>query len=148
MKTATSVYITRDFHCPAEDLFRWLIEPGRIIQWFGPKHLSVTKAHVDLKAMGGFSFEMRKPDGHAFFIEGTYLQVDHSQQLVFTLCYQGLGTSTPPDSVVSITLQAIEPQLTRLSLTQKFEIIPPDIDSRTEAWKYMLIKLGQNVQKG
>jgi uncharacterized protein YndB with AHSA1/START domain len=121
-----------------------LVEPDLIVQWFGPKHLSIAKVEVDLKVNGRYCFTMCKPDGKSFKIEGTYLQIEPVKQLAFTLCYQGLGSPTPPDSVVTITLQSLE-QMTRLTLVQKFEIVPTDMPSRTEAWNYMLSELDHKV---
>ncbi|MGI9551310.1 MAG: SRPBCC family protein [Aurantibacter sp.] len=145
MTTSNNVYISREFSCSKSRLFKWLVEPGLITKWFGPKNLTVKNVQSYLKVNGTYSVELLKPDGTFFYICGTYLEIEAPDKLKFSFGYSGLDRP-PPESIVEITLKEINQTLTELSLIQRFETIPSDIDNRTKSWESMFEKLSEELR--
>ncbi len=144
MDKTTNVYVSREFNCGKPELFQWLIDPVLLSSWFGPKTFKPGKIETNPKKGGFFKIELIKPDGSSFFVTGEYLEIQEYETLHFSFGYQGMK-NPPPNSHISITLESIDPKTTRLSLVQKFEIVPPDMASRTTVWQNMLLKLSQRI---
>jgi uncharacterized protein YndB with AHSA1/START domain len=60
--------ITREFAAPPELLFRAHTEPDLLVQWLGPRNLTMTVDHVDARHGGAWRYLHRAADGteHAF----------------------------------------------------------------------------------
>ncbi|WP_136466390.1 SRPBCC family protein [Flagellimonas onchidii] len=140
-----NVYLERIFDCSIEELFQWFSKPDLIAQWFGPKHLKVGKVNVNFNIGGTYSIELRKEHGNSFHINGIYTEIQKPIKIVFNLRYQGL-TNPPPDSIVNIMFQQINPYSTKLLFVQKFDVPPPDFENRTKAWESMFERLFQLAQ--
>ncbi|PCJ65292.1 MAG: hypothetical protein COA58_10565 [Bacteroidetes bacterium] len=146
MTATNSVYINRTFNCSAQQLFHWMVKPELLAKWFGPNHLTAGVVESDLQVGGKYRIELLKDSGRAFFIEGQYLEIDEPFKLVFSFSYVGLPT-TPPDSVVTIIIDKIEPSVSKLSFIQKFELTPTDMENRSNTWEKMLEKLNTQIRK-
>ena len=145
MTRTTNIYISRTFNCSTKQLFDWMVNPKLLAKWFGPKHVSTGMIESDLKVGGNYRIELLKVQGNRFFIEGQYIEIKKPTKLVFSFKYEGL-VNTPPDSVVTIIIEEIEPSISKLSLIQKFELAPTDIENRTKAWKNMFEKLHAEIK--
>lgn len=140
MVTNNNVYVSREFGCSKPILFKWIVRPDLISKWFGPKHMVVKNAQSDLNINGTYSIELLRPDGISIFISGMYIEIEEPHKLKFSFRYSGQD-NLPPESTVEISLEAIDPDTTKLSLVQKFETYPSDMEARTQAWKNMFKKL-------
>jgi len=140
-----SIFLSRTFNCSAQELFNWLITPELIARWFGPKDLSVKDVKTHICVGGSYSIELNKPNGDHFFIQGEYLEIATPHKLVFSFRYEGLGQS-PPESVVKMILKQITEHQTSLSLTQKFDTAPLDMEGRTKSWESMFCKLDDEIR--
>ena len=145
MTTTNRVYIKRTFNCSTQELFNWMVQPNLLAKWFGPKHLSAGIIESDLKIGGNYRIELLKDQGNAFFIEGQYLEIDEPSKLVFSFKYTGLP-HRPPDSIIKIIIEEIESSVSKLSLVQKFELIPSDMENRLRAWENMFEKLNKEIK--
>lgn len=139
---ASKVYIDREFSCQASELYKWLTTPQLIARWFGPKGFGIGSTGTDLQVGGDYHIEMIKPEGNRFFVRGQYELIEPPSRLVFSLYYDGTE-SAPPPSRVMINIEDLSPSSCRLSLIHAFDILPEDIDKRTEAWKYMMGRLAE-----
>lgn len=137
--------MTRQFNCSINTLFKWIVEPSLISKWFGPKHLSIGNVQSDFKIGGHYEIELLKPDANCFFIGGIYLEIDEPNHIKFSFVYNGLD-KVPPESTVQISLKEISPFYTELTLIQKFETVPSDMESRTKAWGNMFQKLTDGIK--
>ena len=138
--TQHKVYLQRIFSCSAEELFRWLVQPERIAQWFGPRYFTVEEVETDVRVGGSYRIGLRRSEQIAFLIEGEYLDIQIPHLLRFSLDYQGLA-GQPPSSTVSLRLEALSDTQTRLSLVQEFAFVPSNLPERTQAWEHMLKEL-------
>lgn len=133
---SNKIFISHKFQCPASELFEWITDPHKLILWFGPEQLSVFEVNVDLRVGGQYSFELEKPNGDRFCIEGTYLDIARPEILTFSFNYRKLSP-TPPESVVKIKIESLTDTECQLLLTQEFVSIPKDIEARTTSWNNM-----------
>jgi len=122
-----------------------MVKPKLLAKWFGPKHLSTGLIESDLIVGGNYRIELLKVQGNRFFIEGHYIEIEKPTKLVFSFKYEGL-VNAPPDSVVTIIIEEIKPSISKLSLIQKFELIPTDVENRTKAWENMFEKLNSEIK--
>ena len=146
METANKIFINRKFNCSASQLFDWLVKPSLIVQWFGPKHLSIGAVQTDLQLGGNYSIELLKPNDQNFFIKGKYIEINAPDLLVFTFQYIGLSIA-PPNSIVKIKIEELNQNESLLTLTQDFEHTPSDMDSRTKAWEHMFLILANQINE-
>lgn len=144
MTRNNTVCVTRLFSTSKKVLFKWLTDPNSIAMWFGPKHLSIQNVKSNFKIGGHYEIKLLKPDSTSFFIGGTYLEIEESTLLKFSFIYSGTGTLIP-ESVVKITLEEVNPLTTKLTLIQKFESIPSNMENRMRAWEDMLEKLAIEI---
>lgn len=145
MTTNNTVFVIRQFSCSKNVLFKWITDPSLISKWFGPKNFSVSYAKSDFKVGGHYEIELIKPDNTKLTIGGTYLVIDQPTQLAFSFIYRGLD-KPPPDSTVQISIKEISSFSTELTLIQKFETMPSDMEHRTRAWKNMFEKLADALK--
>lgn len=140
MHRANSVYIKRTFNCSAAELWNWIVEPSLLVQWFGPKRMTVGRVESDLRMGGPYSIELLKPSGGKILIEGKYLEIEPASKLTFSFQYSGIP-SPPPDSIVRMSISEMEAGQCALSFVQEFDAVPADMESRTVAWEGMFLKL-------
>lgn len=145
MSKSNIVSVSRLFNTSKSNLFRWLTDPGSISKWFGPKHLTIKNVENDLTINGNYSIELLKPDGKSFFISGTYLEIVEYDKLKFSFNYQGLE-QLPPVSIVEIFIEEMSSSSTKLSLVQKFDTVPDDMENRTKSWENMFGKLMTEIK--
>lgn len=140
MGTTNKVYVNRVFNCSVHELYNWLVTPDLLMQWFGPKNVSVGAVQMDLRIGGQFSIELLRLDATNFFIEGEFIEIDNPKLLSYSSKYKGLNPS-PPEGIVTFKLEKISENETKLYLMQELESIPHDMDTRTAAWEHMFNRL-------
>ena len=143
--TQNKIYINRSFNCSVTALYKWLVDPALIIQWFGPQGIKVHEVTTDLKIGGTYEIKLTKPDGSIFSIWGEYLEIKEPSKLIFNFKYKGI-LNAPPKSIVEITLEQIDTNKSNLFLVQQFESTPRDIENRTRSWESMFVKLKDRIQ--
>jgi uncharacterized protein YndB with AHSA1/START domain len=80
-----TVLATVDIAVPPERVFRALTTPEELVRWWGSDDLYRTTAWTaDLRAGGKWRAEGKGKDGHAFSVEGEFLEVDPPSKLVQT----------------------------------------------------------------
>lgn len=145
MNSQHKVFVNRTFNCSVSELFNWLVMAELIIQWFGPKQISIVKVSTDVRVGGKYSIELKKRDTQNFFIIGEYIKINAPYELDFSFQYKGLS-NTPPNSIVKIKLEEVTPNESHLSLIQKFESLPSDMDNRTKGWQHMFSMLADRIE--
>lgn len=76
--------LDRLLSAPPALVWRCWTEPALICKWFCPKPWFVSEAVVDLRPGGRFFTLMNGPDGESVPNEGSFLEVQPQQKLVFT----------------------------------------------------------------
>jgi uncharacterized protein YndB with AHSA1/START domain len=110
------VRITREFDAPPEKVFRAHTDPELLVQWLGPRGVTMTVDHYDCRTGGSYRYQH---DGHGFF--GSFHEVRPAELIVQTFTYEGF-----PDGVAleRLELEDLGDGRTRLvatSLVDSFE---------------------------
>ncbi|HEY7835236.1 MAG TPA: SRPBCC family protein [Ktedonobacterales bacterium] len=66
------VVITREFDAPPALVFRAYIEPDLLVQWLGPRDLTMTLDHLDPHDGGTWRYTHRDAQGNAFGFHGVF----------------------------------------------------------------------------
>jgi uncharacterized protein YndB with AHSA1/START domain len=73
---------------PQEQVFRLLTDPDELVKWWGPEGFTTPEAELDPRPGGSYRLTMQPPDGDAFHVTGTFLEVDRPRRLAFTFRYE------------------------------------------------------------
>jgi uncharacterized protein YndB with AHSA1/START domain len=63
---------TREFDAPRELLFRVHTDPELLVQWFGPRELTMTVDHLDARHGGQWRYIHRDADGNQYPFRGLF----------------------------------------------------------------------------
>jgi uncharacterized protein YndB with AHSA1/START domain len=118
--TVPLIRIVREFDAPPEKVFRAHTDPDLLVQWLGPKDITMDIDHYDCRTGGSWRY-LHKRDGEEYGFHGTFHEVRPSERIVQTFTYEGF-----PDQVAleKLTLEDLGNGRTRLvatSLCDSFE---------------------------
>lgn len=77
------VVITRQIDAPRALVYRAFTDPAQLVRWFGPHGFTSRDAEVDLRVGGVWRIVMVAPDGQAYPIKGTYMEIVPDERLVY-----------------------------------------------------------------
>jgi uncharacterized protein YndB with AHSA1/START domain len=80
---------TREFDAPREILFRAHTEPEMLVQWLGPRDLSMTVEHLDNRDGGTWRFIHRDAEGNEFGFHGVFHGTPSVDGIVRTFEFEG-----------------------------------------------------------
>ena len=84
-----SVVITSEFDAPRELVYRAHIEPELLVQWLGPRRLTMTIDHQEVRDGGRWRFVHRDVDGNEFGFHGVFHGEPSPELTVRTFEYEG-----------------------------------------------------------
>lgn len=79
----------REVDAPVAEVFRAYTDPALVIQWMGPRALTMTIAAWDAQVGGIWAFTHTDPDGHAYGFRGVFHDVVPNRSLVRTFEFDG-----------------------------------------------------------
>jgi uncharacterized protein YndB with AHSA1/START domain len=74
--------ISRVFNAPRELVYKAWTEKERLMEWFGPKGVTMSKATMDLRPGGVFHYCMKTPDGREMWGKWVFREVVPGERLV------------------------------------------------------------------
>jgi uncharacterized protein YndB with AHSA1/START domain len=113
------VRIVREFDAPPEKVFRAHTDPDLVVQWLGPRTLTMTIDHYDCRTGGSYRY-IHSRDGEDFGFHGSFHEVRPNELIVQTFTFEGF-----PDGVALEKLQLEDlgngrTRLTATSLVDSF----------------------------
>jgi uncharacterized protein YndB with AHSA1/START domain len=107
---------TRVFDAPIARVFGMLTEPTELARWWGPLGFTTPEVLIDLRVGGRYRFTMQPPEGEAFHLSGSFLEVPAPSSLRFTFRWD---EPVPDDreTVVELSLNPLGAR-TMVTLTQ------------------------------
>ena len=84
------VVITRIFDAPRELVFKTMMDPKLVPQWWGPRYLTTTIDKMDVRPGGSWRFVQRAPDGGEHAFHGVYHTIEQPARVVQTFEYEGV----------------------------------------------------------
>ena len=115
-------FIIREFNAPRELVFRAFNEPELLLQWLGPKELTMTIDHLDSRSGGSYRFLHCSATGDEHAFNGVIHEVTAPERIIRTFEYEGL----PERGHVSLetaTFEAIEGNRTKLTIHSVFKSV-------------------------
>ena len=83
------IVITREFAAPRELLFRAYTDPALLVQWLGPRGLTMTIDRHDARDGGTWRFIHRDADGTEYAFHGVYHGTPSPDGIVRTFEFEG-----------------------------------------------------------
>jgi uncharacterized protein YndB with AHSA1/START domain len=89
-----TIVITREFDAPPERVFRAYTERDLIVQWLGPRNLTMKVETFDCRTGGSYRYVHVDEDGTEYGFFGAFHEVRPHDRIVQTFTYEGV-----PDGV-------------------------------------------------
>jgi uncharacterized protein YndB with AHSA1/START domain len=96
------ISMSRLFDAPRELVYRVMLDPKLVPQWWGPRRLTTQVEQMDVRPGGQWRFVQQDADGNVFAFHGEYREVS-PERTVSTFEFEGL----PPGHAVleTVTLE-------------------------------------------
>jgi uncharacterized protein YndB with AHSA1/START domain len=111
------VQLTREFDAPRDLVFKTMMDPKLIPQWWGPRRYTTGVDKMDVRVGGKWRFWNRGADGQEFWFNGEYREIVPPQKVVQTFEFEPMAGHI---SVDTLTLDEIAPGRTRMTVRSKF----------------------------
>lgn len=134
----TIIHFKRDFSCKAETLFEAFLSAEVFRSWFCPPGFEAGKYSIVPVTGGEYKCELLKNGEHVLTINGSYIEIERYDKLVFTLIYEP-DVSDIGECRVTIVFTEKD-NITNITLNQEiYRTI--DTEGRTKGWEFMFSKL-------
>ena len=114
------VRIVREFDATPEQVFRAHSDPELIVQWLGPRDLTMTVDHYDCRTGGSYRY-VHKRDEEEYCFNGTFHEVRPSELIVQTFSFEGFPDSVALERLMLEDIGNGRTWLTATSLVDSFE---------------------------
>ena len=114
------VRITREFDAPVEKVFRAHTDPDLLVQWLGPRDLTMTVDHFDCRTGGSYRYLHTRGDEEYGF-HGSFHEVRPNELIVQTFTFEGWPDGVALERLVLEDLGDGRTRLTATSLVDSFE---------------------------
>jgi len=84
------IVITRDFDAPRDLVFRAYTDPGLLVEWLGPRALTLTVDRYDVRDGGRWRYIHTDPEGHEHGFHGIFHGDPSPDGIVQTFEYEGV----------------------------------------------------------
>ena len=108
--------ITREFNAPCELVFAAWTNPERAAIWWAPKDFVLLDFKMDCRPGGAWFRKMRGPRGFVSTKYGVYREIVAPERLVFTYNTTDHEGKPDPETVVTLTFEALGKKRTRFTL--------------------------------
>lgn len=114
--------ITREFDAPRELVFKAIMDPALIPQWWGPRYLSTKVDMMDVRPGGQWRFIQRDAQGNEYAFHGVYHEVLAPERIIDTFEFEGLP-ETGHVALETIKLEELPGGRTRLTAQSAFQSV-------------------------
>ena len=89
-----TIVIIREFDAPRDRVFRAHTDPELVVQWLGPRRLTMKIETYDARTGGSYRYQHLDDDGSVYGFFGAFHEVRPNERIVQTFTYDGV-----PDGV-------------------------------------------------
>ena len=114
------VRIVREFDAPPEKVFRAHTDPELLVQWLGPRGVTMTVDHFDCRTGGSWRY-LHRQDGEEYGFHGCFHEVRPSELIVQTFTFEGFPDGVALEKLVLEDIGGGRTRLTATSLVDSFE---------------------------
>jgi uncharacterized protein YndB with AHSA1/START domain len=116
------IVITREFDAPRELVFKTLMNPDRLSQWWGPRYLTTIVDKMDVRPGGQWRFINRDAEGNEYAFHGVYHEVLAPERVIDTFEFEGLP-ETGHVTLETMRLEELPGGRTRLVAQSVFQSV-------------------------
>lgn len=116
-----TIRIVREFDAPRERVFRAWTEPELVVQWLGPRDLTMRIEHWDARTGGSYRYRHARDDLDVGFY-GSFHEVRPHERLVQTFTFDGAPDGVSLETMTFEDLPGGRTRITGLSVVESFEI--------------------------
>lgn len=98
--------LERDFPVSPEDLFAWISDGSRLLQWWGPEGMHVPEHNLDFSRTGPWYSVMENSEGQQYKVSGHVTHVDPPSSVGFTWGWHDDQDQRGAESHVTFTVTA------------------------------------------
>ena len=115
-----AIIMARVFNAPRERVFKVMIDPKHIPQWWGLRNNTTIVDKMDVQAGGLWRYIQRDQQGNEFAFHGVYHAITAPERVVNTFEFEGM-----PGHVLleTMTLEAQADRTTKLTVTSVFQSV-------------------------
>jgi uncharacterized protein YndB with AHSA1/START domain/predicted pyridoxine 5'-phosphate oxidase superfamily flavin-nucleotide-binding protein len=137
-----SVTLVRVLKAPVSAVYAAWCEPETVAEWLSPGGDQVTSVTIDLREGGRYRIEGLHPEGDAYSICGTYVELVPDRRIAFSWSYDGPRSPLRSDnSLVTVGFASEDATRTKITVSHK-RIHRPDTAEITRiGWASCLEKL-------
>jgi uncharacterized protein YndB with AHSA1/START domain len=84
------IVITREFDASRELVFKTVMDPELVSQWWGPRYLTTEVDKMDVRPGGQWRFINRDAQGNVYAFHGVYHEVLAPERVIDTFEFEGL----------------------------------------------------------
>ena len=114
------VRITREFDAPPSTVFRAHTDPELLVQWLGPRGVTMEVDHFDCRTGGSYRY-LHRQGGEEYGFHGCFHEVRPAELIVQTFTYEGFPDGVALEKLVLEDLGDGRTRLTATSLVDSFE---------------------------
>ncbi|MFI5820488.1 SRPBCC family protein [Streptomyces rishiriensis] len=115
-----TIVIIREFDASPERVFRAYTDPDLVVQWIGPRRLTMSIDRYDARSGGSYRYVHRDGDGTEYAFRGVFHEVRPHERIVQTFTYEGFPDRVSLETVVFEGLGG-RTRVTVRSLMESFE---------------------------
>jgi uncharacterized protein YndB with AHSA1/START domain len=112
--------ITREFAAPPDLLFRAYTDPDLLVQWLGPRRMTMIVDRYDVRHGGTWRYVHREADGTEYGFHGVFHGTPSLDGIVQTFEFEGVPGHVSLDSV---TFEAVDERTTRLRMNSVYQSV-------------------------
>ena len=121
-KGVQELFMTREFDAPRELVFKAFSDPELLVQWLGPRDMTMTIDYIDNRTGGSYRFLHCNASGNEFGFNGVIHDVTEPERMIRTFEFEGL----PERGHVSLetaTFEALSGSRTKLTIHCVFKSV-------------------------
>jgi len=114
------IVITREFAAPSDLLFRAYTDPDLLVQWLGPRRMTMIVDRYDVRHGGTWRYVHREADGTEYGFHGVFHGTPSLDGIVQTFEFEAVPGHVSLDSV---TFEVLDDRTTLLRMNSVFQSV-------------------------
>lgn len=115
------VRIVREFDAPRDKVFRAHTDPDLVVQWLGPRSVTMRVESWDCRTMGSYRYHAIDSDGDPQSFRGTFHEVRPGEVIIQTFTWEGMPDGVALERLYLEDIGGGRTRLTATSLVDSFE---------------------------
>ncbi|GAO41032.1 SRPBCC family protein [Flavihumibacter petaseus] len=84
------LFVVREFDAPREKVYRAFTDPKLVVQWLGPKNMTMTIDYYDCTTGGKYRYIHTDPNGNAYGFNGVVHEATEPERVIQTFEFEGM----------------------------------------------------------